>query len=209
LFSSPVTSEHGRFIAGLCYFRQHAEQSNRPTAEEQLPDAGPTQVAAGSQCAFAAMRTAHALVLISAFVCSPVTLACSPLANTPARFAPTDDPTADAIPLAANASVKSFLRAGERGGSCSDLAFLTLSIPASSTTRKLGYRFEAVTGNAPKGIFRQAAIMGREVDGELLFAFAWVDRQNDAIEMVIRVTTYSESGRKGGSTMLRVYGVPR
>jgi hypothetical protein len=133
----------------------------------------------------------------------PNVMACSPVLYMPAQFVPREAGVREARPPMPTAFVSSLLRGG---GSCSDIVFLTIAIPANASTRETAYRFEVLSGDAPvSGVFfGPDPRFGEERNGNMEFVFYWPDSATKPMDVLVRITPYSKTGRKGRSSKLRI-----
>lgn len=133
----------------------------------------------------------------------PNVMACSPALYMPAQFVPREIGVREVKPPAPSAFVSSL---GPGGGSCSDIVFLKITIPANASTRETAYRFEVLSGDRPVpwDFFGPDPRFGEERNGNLEFVFYWPASAPKPMDILVRVTPYSKTGRKGRSSKLRI-----
>ena len=133
----------------------------------------------------------------------PNVMACSPALYMPAQFVPREAGVREVRPPAPSAFVSSL---GRDGGSCSDIVFLRIAIPANARTRETAYRFEVLSGNRPVpwDFFGTAPRFGEERNGNMEFVFYWPASAQKPMDILVRITPYSKTGRKGRSSKLRI-----
>jgi hypothetical protein len=155
---------------------------------------------------FAMMIALRTLALFSVLsLLAPVALGCSPVLYMPAQFVPREAGVREVRLPAPAAFVLSLVRGGARG-SCSDIAFLKIAIPANASTRETAYRFEVLSGDkpAPWHFFGSDPLFGEERKGNMEFVFYWTESAPKPMDILVRITPYSKSGRKGRSSKLRI-----
>ena len=107
------------------------------------------------------------------------------------------------LPAQPTVEIKNIVRAGDMGEICSDVAILFLTIPVDTSNSAFAYKFELVSGS-PEPIFSDNPVLGVFQDGKQTFTFRWIERRALPMEIVVKVTSYTRSGKRGGSTNIKI-----
>jgi hypothetical protein len=126
--------------------------------------------------------------------------ACSVFTNAPAKFHRSLFGNSKVLPTSPTVTISSIIRAGDMGASCNDIAILVLAIPIETPNPSYAYKFELVSGTEPASLFKKEPIIGAIQDGKQTFAFSWIEGRALPFDLVVRVTAYTKSGKRGGFT---------
>ena len=141
------------------------------------------------------------LLVFSAF--STDGTACSIFTNKAAKFHLSLFSSIRHLPSQPTVAIDGIIRAGDMGEVCSDVAILTLTIPIDSISPAFAYKFELISG-APEPIFIDQPVLPVMRDGKQYFIFRWIEKHAVPLDAIVKVTAYSRSGKKGGSTNLKI-----
>jgi len=147
----------------------------------------------------------NALLFISLLIfstCSTDSSACSIFTNRPAKFHWFDGHRK--LPAEPIVEIEEIMRAGDMGEICTGVAILTITIPIDRSNPAFAYKFELLSGT-PEPIFLDEPVVGvNRVKGKKTFIFRWIEQDVVPMNAIVRVTAYSRSGRKGGSSEIRI-----
>ena len=141
------------------------------------------------------------LLVFSAF--STDGSACSIFTNKAAKFHWSLFSGSKKLPSQPTVEIDGIIRAGDMGDVCSDVAILTLTIPIDTINSAFAYKFELVSGD-PEPIFRDQPVLPVLRDGKQYFIFRWIESRALPLDVVVKVTAYSRSGKQGGSTNFKI-----
>ena len=141
------------------------------------------------------------LLIFSAL--SAESTACSIFTNRDAKFHWSLFNGGRQLPTQPTVEVRNIVRAGDMGEMCNDVAILFLTIPVDTSNPAFAYKFEFVSGS-PEPIFSDNPVFAVFQDGKQTFTFRWIERKALPLGIVVKVTAYTRSGKKGGSTNIEI-----
>ena len=150
------------------------------------------------------MKNAFLFILLLFFsVASTDSSACSIFTNKEAKFHWSLFNGNKKLPAQPTVEVGDIIRAGDMRDVCSDVAILTITIPIDSSNPAFAYKFELVSGNLDP-MFRDKPVLAMLRDGKHNFVFRWIESTAPPMDIVVKVTAYSRTGKQGGSTNIKI-----